>query len=198
MQHFLFGILFIIYGLLKLAAFFAIFLLPENIQNYLKTISGVNLIISGDHTLAGRVVEWMFAVFAVFSIVHGAALMKAFGKATDDFIESHTFQYTFYFVCGAILIVFYSLVLYSNAPIPKKKENANMYWIYGYFVGLSFLMVPIVWHFMITVFEMPLRNQLVYLTMSFLLFFVVATIMYASYKEHKELNSFSTDNHVRQ
>lgn len=198
LSHVTFGILFVIYGLLKLATFFAIYLIPENVQNYLKTVSGVNLIISGDHTLSGRVVEWVFALFAVFSIVHGVALTGILPKAAGELIESHPFQYSFYFFCGAVLIVFYSLVLYSDAPIPKKKENDDMYWIYGYFVGLSFLIVPIIWQLLIAIYPMPIRSQFVYLTASFLAFFVVAMVMYSFYKARKQKSNSGvlTDNHI--
>jgi hypothetical protein len=174
-----FGILFIIYGLLKMAAFFAIYLIPDRLQ----TIAGLNLIISGDHTMAGRAVEWVLAVFALFSIVHGSALIGMFPHYVDSLIESRAFQYSFYTVCGAALIVFYSLVLYSDAPISKKKENYKMYWIYGYLIGLSFLIVPILWHVLIAIYPMPVRDQFTYLTVSLLVFFAAATVIYGFYSK---------------
>lgn len=179
------GVLFLLYGIAKLIIFFAILAIPPKMQERLSQVSGVNMIITGDHTTAGRAIEWVLVVFAVFSMVHGMALMGAFPDSIDCFIESHAFQYAFYGFLGIFMVVFYSLVLYTNLPISKNPKNYNMYWIYGYLIGASFLIVPILWElstiFMPALGTMPAAEQLMYMTLIFFVLFLLALYAYYLY-----------------
>jgi hypothetical protein len=184
MLHAALGIVFILYGILKLIAFFALVFVPPQMQDKLATISGLNLLFTGDRTVAGRVVEWVLVVFAVFSIVHGMALLSAFPRSVDAFIESHVFQYTFYTLCGIVLVIFYTLVLYTDLPIPKTPDNRNIYWTYGYLFGGSFIIVPVVWelarHVFPLVSALSLRHNLMLVTTIFIAVSIAAFATYVS------------------
>jgi hypothetical protein len=179
------GIIFLLYGILKLALVFSVtFFIPKHIQKDLAKIEGMDLIISGDHTVAGKVVEWLLAAFGVFSIIHGLALMDVFSARVNTLVESKMFQYSVYTILGVFLIVFYTLVLYTSLPIPKVKENYDKYWIYGYIGGGSFLLVPIIWELVSQSWpilsRMSKKLQLALITLTF---FIIAFIVYEAYKK---------------
>lgn len=184
----LFGLLFIVYGIVKLIIFVSISAIPYNVQKRLAEIPGFDIFFTGDTTTAGKFVEWVLAIFAVFTIVHGLAIMNALPDKWGSFVESHLFQYTFYAVCGVAMIVFYSLVLYTNVPIEKNPLNDNMYFVHGYIVGTSFVMVPIIWELAIVLFpvisRLPKKMQFVYITIIFLILFVIAVYVYILYRRY--------------
>jgi hypothetical protein len=74
------------------------------------------------------------------------------------------------------------LVLYTNAPIQKDPENNDMYWIYGYIIGVSFICVPIVWELLSVkfpdIFKMSVYQHFVMMTCIFFVFFFIANIVY--------------------
>ena len=57
-----------------------------------------------------------------------------------------------------ILTVFYSLVLFTSLPIPKKKDSYNEYKLYGIGGGLSFLIMPVLWE--LTSYILPAFHRL--------------------------------------
>lgn len=176
------GVLFLVYGILKVLLVVAVmFLISEDTQKKLATIPGVNLLVTGDHTLAGKGGEIVLAAFGVFSIVHGLALMGMLPGGVAALIETKWFQYMSYTVFGIVLVVFYSLVLYTNLPIPKQEENRKLYWTYGYIGGASFLLIPVIWEasirFIPYLSGMSRRKQLAMITALFLATGVVAYII---------------------
>lgn len=145
MEYNLIGIIFILYGVIKLSLILTIMSLPPIIQEKLALIEGFDIFISGDHTISGKMYEYVLFVFAVFSIFHGMALLGVFSEKMRTFIESKPFQYTVYTVLGLWLLIFYGIIIYTDAPIEKEKRNMANYKIYCYLGGLSFLLVPPIW-----------------------------------------------------
>lgn len=168
MQYNLLGIIFILYGFLKLGLIVSLMFIPPTIQKKLAEIEGFDLFISGDETLSGKMYEYVLFVFAIFSIVHGMALLGIFSENFHHLIESKHFQYTFYIVLGLWLMIFYGLVVYTKIPIEKEEENMHNYKIYGYLGGLSFLLVPPIWiiieHLNPFLERMREEKQLMYMT----------------------------------
>lgn len=177
------GLLFILYGLVKLGIFISLITIPKHIQKDLSKIPGVSIVVTGDHTMAGRGLDYVIALFAVFSLIHGCALLGFLPNGVDSFIESHLFQYSFYILCGLSMIIFYTLVLYSDLPITKDPNRKKDYIMYGYVIGTIFLVIPVVWHFIIVLYplihKMPVRKQLMFLTA---LIFIVFGIVYGIYQ----------------
>lgn len=181
MHYNLIGIIFLLYGLFKLSLIVSIMFIPPFIQEKLSKIEGLDFFISGDHTTAGKMYEYVLFVFAVFSIIHGLALLGVFSENFHQTIESKEFQYPFYIILGLWLLIFYLLVIYTNLPIEKEPKNMYNYKIYGYLGGLSFLLVPPVWilieYFNPFLNRMRQETQLVYMTfmMLFAIFIIFLT-----------------------
>ena len=188
MHYNLLGIIFILYGILKLSLIVTIILIPPAIQTKLSKIEGFDLVISGDHTLAGKMYEYILFIFAVFSIVHGLALMGVFSERFHQILESKEFQYSFYIILGLWLLIFYLLVIYTKLPISKEPKNIHNYKIYGYLGGLSFLLVPPIWilieYFNPYLAHMKEERQLMYMT---LLMFGAIFIIFLTYIVIKRL-----------
>lgn len=168
------GLVFLSYGILKvLLVVSLLFLIPKPVQHELGKLPGMNLLITGDTTLAGKGGEIVLALFGLFSIAHGLALMGYLPHTAINVFESKWFQYMVYTTFGIALMVFYSLVLYTDLPIPKRQESRKLYWTYAYIGGLSFLIVPILWEAFIRLSpymsQLSLRGQLAWLT-AFLMF----------------------------
>lgn len=145
MEYNLIGIIFIIYGIIKISLVLSLVFIPPIIKEKLATIEGVNYFVSGDNTLAGKMYEYVLLTFAVFSIIHGLTLMNVFPNNFRHFIEQKSFQYPFYIFLGLWLFVFYGFVIYTSIPISKNTKEMHNYKIYAYMGGLSFLLVPLVW-----------------------------------------------------
>lgn len=183
------GLAFLLYGIIKFIIFLAIQVIPPRTQERLSKVQVLNILVSGDRTFAGRTIDFVLFIFAIFSMVHGLALMNSFPPNVDAFIESHTFQYTFYAILGIFMILFYTIVLYTDIPIPKKKENYNMYWIYGYLIGATFIAIPVIWElagFLIPAIKtMSAAEQLMIITVLFFIAFII--LMYAYYVYTKRM-----------
>lgn len=127
------GILFIIYGFLKISISILNFALPLQIQASLKnTILGK--VITGDSTHAGRTFDVVLIIYALYSLVHGFGLI-GYGI---PFIEPIV-KIMFYILLGSFLVIYYSIVLYSDLPITKIKSEYTTYSLYM-LVGYLFLM----------------------------------------------------------
>jgi preprotein translocase subunit YajC len=200
MQYNLLGIIFILYGVIKLGLILAIIFIPPTIREKLSYIEGFDLFISNDSTLAGKMYEYVLFVFAVFSIIHGLALLGTFNESFHTFIESKPVQYSFYILLGLWLFIFYFLVIYTNVPIEKRKDNMYNYKIYGYLGGLSFILVPPIWilmeYFNPYLSRMKEEQQLMYMTFImlgavFLIFltYIVLKRLRKMKKEHEEQNA---------
>lgn len=176
------GILLFLYGLLKLViAICLLFAIPSEAQKELSQVPFVNMFVTGDHTLAGKGLEIILGSFGLFSMVHGMALMGFFHGSVVSYFESKLFQYFVYTLFGTALIVFYSLVLYTDVPISKDNNNRRMYWTYGYIGGASFLLVPVIWEIAIRMIpylaHFSLRGQLGVITAMFIMTGVIAYIV---------------------
>ena len=185
MKFSLLGIIFILYGLIKLLIVLSLtWFIPPDIEKKLSMIEGIDLIVSGDHTLAGRMIEYILLAFGIFTILHGAALMEIFSAKTSHYIESKDVQYAVYSALGLFSIVFYTLVLYTKLPIDKDPASYDNYKLYGYIGGLSFLLVPVIWEFLEYIFpildNLNVANQMMWMTV-LMLFGIggISTIYYA-------------------
>jgi hypothetical protein len=144
MKFSLLGAIFIAFGILKLLLVIAVtWLIPPAIEKQVSTIPVVNTIISGDTSLAGRMIDYIVLAFALFTLVHGLAIMDVFPNSIINNIESKSVQYTVYTTLGLLCLIFYSLVLYTNLEIDKDPAHYGNYKLYGFLSGFSFLLAPV-------------------------------------------------------
>uniref|UniRef100_A0A6C0BLM2 Uncharacterized protein n=1 Tax=viral metagenome TaxID=1070528 RepID=A0A6C0BLM2_9ZZZZ len=194
MQFNTFGALFILYGLIKVLIVLSLtWFIPHDLEKKLSTIEGLNLIVSGDTTLAGRMVEYILLAFGVFSIVHGLALCGAYSHSFERYIESKNLQYSVYTALGVFSILFYSLVLYTPLPISKDPKGTDHYKLYGFAGGLSFLAVPPLWEAFEYLFpilnRMSTEKKMMYMTLGMFTFIGLLGGVYYTIKNLKRPNS---------
>ena len=204
MRYSTLGVVFLLYGVIKVIMVTSLMFVPPELKKKLSKIEGFDLFVSGDDTTAGKMYEYVLLAFAIFSIIHGLALLDTFPDKFHKMIESKLFQYPFYTALGLWLIIFYGLVLYTNVPIEKREQNRRNYKIYCYLGGLSFLLVPPIWetieYFYPSVNSMPEEKQLMYMTLLMLgaifgifLVYIVTKRLYRMYNLRKQPNKSTSD-----
>lgn len=183
--------MFLAYGILKILLVTSLFIIPQDIEHQLATIDVINIFVTGDDTLAGKMYEYVLLVFAIFSIVHGLALLGVFNENFHNIIESEEFQFPFYIILGLWLLVFYFFVLYTKLPISKDPNKMYNYKLYGYMGGLSFLLVPVTWkiieYFNPYLTHLHKDTQLMYMTIMMLGALLGIFILYVAIKYIKKL-----------
>jgi len=137
------AILYILYAFVKIIIGSCLFILP------LKTISTTPVLKiftkeASDTTLAGRMYEYVLFVFGIYSLLEGLSLLEQLPHSMIAFLELKTTQYTIFIILGTILTVFYALVLYTRIPISKNNAHYDTYQLFGFYGGISFLVMPII------------------------------------------------------
>ena len=153
----LIGILYLLYGILKIVIGYCVIALPR--ETVLK-LPIVRLFAKkhDDHTISGILYELVLTAFGVFTLVNGLAILDVLPHHTAVYFENKYTEYIVFLILGTILIVFYSLVLFTSLPIPKKKESYNEYRLYGIGGGISFLIIPVLWE--LTLYLLPAFHRL--------------------------------------
>ncbi len=137
------GSLYLIYGVVKVTVGLCLLALPERIIKKIPVIDKLGK--QRDTTLAGRMYEYVFLVFGVYTILVGLSLLHIFRPSWRHYFEQRQTEYGLVLLLGSFLVVFYLLVLFTNAPISKNPENRNHYLVLGLGGGLSFMVLPLIW-----------------------------------------------------
>jgi len=120
------AILYILYGVVKIViGFIVMYMTPEEISK-IPVLSMLSKE-AADKTLAGRMYEYVLMAFGVFTIIHGLLIFGLFPKWFVFGFEQKTVQYGVFFGLGAIMTIFYCLVLYTSLPIDKKTKDNDHY-----------------------------------------------------------------------
>ena len=155
------GFLYLLYGIVKIMLGLMLINVPYEI---LLKIPFINIFIpnSDDDTMAGKFFEYMLIAFSLYTILMGLALLDVLPNKLRLIIENKRTEYIVLMIIGALLLVFYSLVLYTNIPISKKTDDASMYnyGFYGYFGSFSFVI-------MVAIFELLYLFKQSFRTLSF-------------------------------
>ena len=183
--------IFILFGIFKLATVVAItWFIPHDIEEKLSKIPIVNTIISGDKSLAGKMIDYIILAFALFTLVHGLAIMDVLPTSITNVFESKLLHYSVYTLLAIFSIVFYSLVLYTEYPISKNPSYYGNYKVYGFLSGFSFLLIPLLWELSEFIFPMldklSTNKKLIYMTLFALLGLGGLTGFYFAYEKVKE------------
>ena len=137
--YFILGVFFLIYGIIKLILCY-IELTPQKYHD----ISWLNKIFTDEkNTLADVFIYYILIVFAIFSLIKGAHWV-----GWINFHVGLMFYVILNLIFGIILVIFYSLVLYTKVPIPQDKDNKIEYQGVGLCTGLTFIAtIPAVMYF---------------------------------------------------
>ena len=143
------GFIYLTYGIVKIILGMMLINVP---YEYLLQIPIINLLLPNidDNTLAGSFFEYMLVLFSIYTIFVGLALLDVFPNKFRLFLENKKTEYAVFIIIGALLLIFYSLVLYTNLPISKKTDDESMYnyGFYGYFGSFSFIIMVAVFELM--------------------------------------------------
>jgi uncharacterized membrane protein len=151
------GVIYIIYAIVKITVGVSLMVLPINVISK-TTVLKAFVKEAADTTFAGRFYEYILLLFGVFSLFNGLALLDLLSPAMTKYFEAQWTEYAVFIILGVALVVFYSLVLYTNIPISKNRESYDHYKLLGLFGGVTFLAMPILWEFM--GYAVPAFNQL--------------------------------------
>jgi hypothetical protein len=134
------GILELLFGIFKVAVIFCLFFVPEK---YTKDIPILNKILvnANDNTLAGHLYEYVLLIIGIYSIL---SALTIFGVLPEWFIDQQLVEFVLFTGLGAIMVVFYSLVLYTNLPITKNVNNYHYYFLLGLLGGITLIAIPII------------------------------------------------------
>ena len=138
------GIVYILYGLLKVLIGVALFTVPKDVL--FKKIPFIKNLVSPeeDDTISGRLYEYVLLVFGLFTFFNGMSLVRLLPRALITFFEYKSTEYTVFITLGLLLTTFYSLALFTKTNIPKREDQTMYYKFYGLGGGIFFLMMPVV------------------------------------------------------
>jgi uncharacterized membrane protein len=151
------GMIYIIYAIVKITVGISLMVLPISTISTMPVLKAFVKEIA-DTTFAGRFYEYILLLFGVFSLFNGLALLDLLSPAMTRYFEAQWTEYAVFITLGIALVLFYSLVLYTNIPISKNRENYDHYKLLGLFSGVTFLVMPLIWEFI--GYAVPAFNQL--------------------------------------
>lgn len=148
------GIVYIIYGLIKVLVGIALFNVPKDVL--LKKFPFIKNLTSPeeDDTISGKMYEYVFIIFGLFTFFNGMSLVRLLPQTLINFFEYKRTEYTVFITLGILLTVFYSLVLFTKTNIPKREDQTMYYKFYGLGGGIFFLLMPFILE------SIPLFNNL--------------------------------------
>jgi len=189
----IFAILYILYGVVKIAIGLVVMLLkPEEIEKvpFFKMFKKE----AADKTLAGVMYEYVLMAFGVVTILHGLIIFGVLPLWFEDFFASKVVQYTILTIFGLIMSIFYSLVLYTDVKISKNPEYNDHYLLIGLVGGVTFLLMPLTWElieYTSPFFKnLPLEQQNMAIIASILIIIGIFNIIYVLYKKDPEDSTF--------
>lgn len=157
------GILYLVYGVSKLIIGTVMMALPADQIARIPILK--KLVEDGkDDTISGHMYEYMLMLFGVYTILYGSALLGFLPYSVLLQLERKQVEYSVFIVIGLILVIFYSLVLYTKLPIPKEEKHRSHYLWFGLGGGISFLIMPVIWELL--AWAVPALHELPYATRS--------------------------------
>lgn len=178
------GILELLFGIFKIAVVFCLFFVPEK---YIEKIPILNkIMVNGeDKTLAGRLYEYVLLIVGIYSII---SALTIFGVIPEWFIDQQLIEFIVFTGLGALMVIFYSLVLYTNFPLSKNVNNYHYYFLLGLLGGITLIAIPIIFQFIyyiVPVFH-ELHNSVktIIILVAFILITLIIEYTYYLYKNN--------------
>jgi hypothetical protein len=133
---------YLVLGILKVGMALCFILIPDIIAR----VPVVNTLVKPkeDHTLAGKFYEYVYLMIGIYAVITALALYHVFPTAVSLALQNKWWEYAVFIVLGLLLVVFYYLVIYTNAPIPKDKDNYKYYNFWGILGGIVLVLMPFV------------------------------------------------------
>lgn len=178
------GILELLFGLLKVTVVLCLFFVPEK---YTKNVPILNkILVNGDDkTLAGHLYEYVLLIIGIYSIM---SALTIFGLIPEWFIDQQLIEFVVFTGLGALMVIFYSLVLYTNLPISKNVNNYHYYFLLGILGGIMLIAIPIILQFIYYI--VPVFHQLhssvktIIILVAFIIIILIIEYTYYLYKNN--------------
>ena len=135
------GLIVLFYGVVKVLISF-LKALPQEYDDMFPFIKH-------DRTTAGYVLDAILFVFGVYAILHGLRLMEHLHPSHVETLNNIHITVAIYTICGVFMLVFYSIVLYTNVPVTKDDNESTTYKLLGLGGGFTFLLsvcALLTWH----------------------------------------------------
>lgn len=141
--HSTLGIIYIVYGLLKLFMSCVALIVPKSAVANVPVLS---FLASDDVTLAGQAYEYIFLIFAIYAIMFGLALLHALPEPLMPFFRHPNAELIVLTSLGLFLVIFYSFVLFtSQTIISHDPRYRHKYITLGFGAGIFFIIFGILW-----------------------------------------------------
>lgn len=135
------GVWLVIFGLVKTVVG-AMALAYEPARVAMTRMPVVGLMIENDSSFAGVYAEIILVLFGIYSLLHGAVILGLTRGRLARLYYHPSFFAGVNFAFAAALILFYSLVLFTRAPIQQSDAYRGHYWLL-LATGVAFLAVPV-------------------------------------------------------
>lgn len=191
---FIFGYLFLIYGLFKFLVCYLEIVLTYEQRIYLSQQNTLlKYILTTDVSTAGRALSIIYIVFALITIFKSVERIRSgiVHSEVVEIINERLFIYLIYGLLGVMLVTLYAMVMYTNIPIEKNVKYERRYKLLGICGGLTFIAsVPIIYMFH-KVFDHGFHEAVTQNIYSFIFllmftFMIFGLLLYTGYKIVKD------------
>ena len=136
---------YLLYGISKILIALSLMAFPLSILSKIPLVNYF-IIATKDDSFAGHYYEYILMIFGIYTIIMGLSLLHILPYFIRLRIENKIFEYSVFILLGLALIIFYLLVIYTDLPISKSKNEDDIfhYKILGIGGGISFLLIPLV------------------------------------------------------
>ncbi len=148
------GLIVLLYGLTKVS----LCILKKMPKEYDDKIT----FIKHDRTTAGYVLDFVLCVFGVYAVLHGLRLLQHLHPSHVEILTNIHITTALYTIAGLFMLVFYSLVLYTDIPITKDNKERHTYEVLGLGGGFMFLLSVcclLAWHIYYDNVKFPLLRK---------------------------------------
>jgi hypothetical protein len=163
------SILLITYGIIKITISVIALVLPFQMRQYVtETVPMIKPFLPGDSSFPGLILDIVLFLFGAYSLVQGLVYLDIMPQSFAKFWSDPMLAYVFNNVLGLILVVMFTLILYTNIPIKKSEQQYYTYKMFGLIGGYMFLCsMPVIYLFRNGL-KGPLSVNMIWLLMTLL------------------------------
>jgi hypothetical protein len=139
---------YLLYGISKILIALSLMTFPLSILDKIPLLNYF-IITTEDDSFAGHYYEYILMIFGIYTIIMSLSLLHILPYFIRSIVENKKFEYSIFILLGLALIIFYSLVIYTDLPIQKSKKDDDIfhYKVLGIGGGISFLLIPCILEF---------------------------------------------------
>jgi hypothetical protein len=129
----------IAFGIIKIVVGMAEFILPHSVKNTIVKIPGMKIFFQDDRTIAGVFVFAVLTLYGIVGLLNGLHRIGFYTRVLHRYVGTYMTHCVINSVLGVALVIFYSLVLYTDVNIDKKPSQMENYEVFGLVGGYIFI-----------------------------------------------------------